>query len=109
VAQKGLLANRAFENMAKLKCLGPTVRDENLIHEEIKSRLYSGNVCYRSVQNLLFCRLLPKDVTFKICKINSSLVLYVYETWSLALREEHRLRVFENRVLRRIFGLKGVK
>jgi hypothetical protein len=30
-------------------------------------------------------------------------VLYVCETWSLTLREEHRLRVFENRVLRRIF------
>jgi hypothetical protein len=33
-------------------------------------------------------------------------VLYGYETWSLTLREEHRLRVFENRVLRRIFGPK---
>jgi hypothetical protein len=33
-------------------------------------------------------------------------VLYGYETWSLILREEHRLRVFENRVLRRIFGPK---
>jgi hypothetical protein len=31
-------------------------------------------------------------------------VLYGRETWSLALREEHRLRLFENRVLRRIFG-----
>jgi hypothetical protein len=31
-------------------------------------------------------------------------VLYECETWSLTLREEHRLRVFENRVLRRIFG-----
>jgi hypothetical protein len=33
-------------------------------------------------------------------------VLYGCETWSLTLREEHRLRVFENGVLRRIFGLK---
>jgi len=33
-------------------------------------------------------------------------VLYGCETWSLALREEHRLRVFENRVLRRMFGPK---
>jgi hypothetical protein len=33
-------------------------------------------------------------------------VLYGRETWSLAVREEHRLRVFENRVLRRIFGHK---
>jgi hypothetical protein len=35
-----------------------------------------------------------------------SVVLYGCETWSLILREEHRLRVFENRVLRGIFGLK---
>jgi hypothetical protein len=34
------------------------------------------------------------------------MVLYGCETWSLTLREDHRLRVFENRVLRRIFGLK---
>jgi hypothetical protein len=35
-----------------------------------------------------------------------ALVLYGCETWSVTLREEHRLRVFENRVLRRIFGPK---
>jgi hypothetical protein len=33
-------------------------------------------------------------------------VLYGYVTWSLTVREEHKLRVFENRVLRRIFGPK---
>jgi hypothetical protein len=38
--------------------------------------------------------------------ISSPVVLYGCETWSLILREEHRLRVFENEVLRRIFGLK---
>jgi hypothetical protein len=36
----------------------------------------------------------------------TNVVLYGCETWSLILREEHRLRVFENRVLRRIFGPK---
>jgi hypothetical protein len=36
-------------------------------------------------------------------------VLYGCEAWSRTLREEHRLRVFENRVLRRIFGLRGVR
>jgi hypothetical protein len=38
--------------------------------------------------------------------INSPVVLYGCETWSLILREEHRLRVHENRVLRRIFAPK---
>jgi hypothetical protein len=39
-------------------------------------------------------------------KLRSHYHLYGCETWSLTLREEHRLRVFENRVLRRIFGPK---
>jgi hypothetical protein len=37
------------------------------------------------------------------------MVLYGCETWSQILREEHRLRVFENRMLRRIFGLRGME
>jgi hypothetical protein len=44
---------------------------------------------------------------FKLYKtIILSFVVYGCETWSLTLREEHRLRVFENRVLRRILGHK---
>jgi hypothetical protein len=52
--------------------------------------------------------LLSRDVKVKIYKtIILPVVLYGCETWSLTLREEHRLRVFENRVLRRIFDLRG--
>jgi hypothetical protein len=59
------------------------------------------------VQNLLSSRLLSKNVKIRIYKaIILPVVLYGCETWSLALKEEHRLMVFENRVLRRIFGLK---
>jgi hypothetical protein len=48
-----------------------------------------------------------RNVKIKLYKtIILPVVLYGCETWSLTLREEHRLRVFENRVLRRIFGLK---
>src|SRR5215468_9651221 len=43
-----------------------------------------------------------KCVNYSLCNI--PVVLYGCETWSLTLREEQRLRVFENRVLRRIFG-----
>jgi hypothetical protein len=53
----------------------------------------------------LFSRLLSKNIKIKIYKtIILPVVLYGWENWSLTLREEHRLRVFENRVLRRIFG-----
>jgi hypothetical protein len=50
---------------------------------------------------------LSRNVKVKIYKtIILPVVLYGCETWSLTLRQEHRLRVFENRVLRRIFGPK---
>jgi hypothetical protein len=56
------------------------------------------------VQNPLSFRLLSKNVTIRIYKsIILLVVLYGFEIWSLTLREEHRLKVFENRVLRRIF------
>jgi hypothetical protein len=56
----------------------------------------------------LSSRLLSRNVKVKIDKtVILPVVLYGCETWSLTLREEHRLRVLENRVLRRIFGPKG--
>jgi hypothetical protein len=89
---------------------GSNPTDQNCIHEEIKSRLNSGSACYHSVQSLLSSHLLSRNVKVKIYKtIILPVVLYGCETWSLTLREEYRLRVFENRVLRRIFGPKRVE
>jgi hypothetical protein len=69
--------------------LGTTLTDQNCIHEEIKSRLNSGNACYHSVQSLLSFCLLSRNVKVKIYKtIILSVVLYGCETWSLTLREE---------------------
>ena len=87
--------------------LGTTLTNQNSIQEEIKSRLKSGNACDHSVQNLLSSSLLSKNLKNKIYRnIILPVVLYGCETWSLTKREEHRLRLFENRVLRRVFGSK---
>ena len=78
--------------------------NQSSIAEEIKSRLRPGNACYHSVQNLLSSRLLSKNLKIKIYRtMILPVVLYGCETWSLTLREERKLRVFENEVLRRIF------
>ena len=61
--------------------------------------------CYHSVQNLLSSRLLSKNLKITIYRtIILPVVLYGCETWLLTLQEERKLRVFENMVLRRIFG-----
>ena len=79
--------------------------NQNSNAEDIKSRVRSENACYQSVQNLLSSRLLFKNLKMKIYRnIILPVVLYGCETWSFTLREERKLRVFENRLLRRIFG-----
>jgi hypothetical protein len=97
-------ANRCSENVAQFRCLEMAVTDQNWIQEEMKRRLNSGNACNHSVQNLLSPCLLCKNLEIRISKTLILLVvLYEREAWSLTLRQEHRLRVFGNRVLRRIF------
>ena len=96
--------------MKKFKYLGVTVTNTNSIREEIKRRINMGNACYYSLEKILFSRLLSKNLKVKTYKtIILPVVLYGCETWSLTLTEEHRLRVFENKVLRKIFGAKRDK
>jgi len=83
----------------KAKYLGTDLTNHSSIQEEIKSRLKSGNSCCHLVQNLLSSSLLSKNLKIKIYRtLILSVVLYGCETWSLTLREDHTLRMFENRV-----------
>jgi len=79
--------NSSFERVEQLTYLRTTLTNQNSIQEEIENRLKSGNACNHLMQYLL----------------------YGCETWLLTLRDECRLRVFENRMLRRIFGPKRDK
>jgi hypothetical protein len=99
-----------FGGMDYIKLVQDMDREEGFkylgttFQEAIKSRLKSGNACYHSVQNPLSSSLLAKNIQIKIYRtIILPVVLYGCETWSLTLKEQYRLRVFENRLLRRIF------
>ena len=103
--QNIVIENLSFEKVEKFKYLGVTVTNTNDTREEIKSRINMGNACYYSLEKILSSHLLPKILKVNTYKtIILPVVLYGCETWSLTLREEHRLRVFENKVLKEIFG-----
>jgi hypothetical protein len=96
--------NKYFQRVELFRCLRTTVTERNSIHGEMKRKLKSGSACYHSLQNLFSSSLLSKNIKIKIYRtVILLVVLYGCETWSFTLSEECRLRVSENRVLRRIF------
>ncbi|KAJ4437772.1 hypothetical protein ANN_13710 [Periplaneta americana] len=98
------IGNLSFEDVEKFKYLGATVTTINDTREEIQLRINMGNACYYSVEKLFSSRLLSKNLKVRIYKaVILPVVLYGCETWTPTLREEQKLRVFENKVLRKIF------
>jgi hypothetical protein len=98
------IVNEYFQGGEQFKYLGTILTNQNPIHEEIKSRLNSGNACCHSVQNLLSSSLLNNTIKIKICRtVILPAVLCGSENWSVISREECRLRVCENSVLMKIF------
>ena len=89
------------------KYLGVTKTNSDDLREENKFRINMRKACYYSLEKILLCRQLSKKLNVNTYKtIIVPVVLYGCEIWCLTLREEHRLRVFENTVLRKIFGAK---
>jgi len=102
--------NSSFGRLEQFKYFGNILNKSKFYAEVIKSRLKAGNACYYSVQSLLSSTLLSKNLKIKIYRtIFLPVVLHGCETWALTVREERKLRVFENRVLRRIFGSKRTR
>ena len=101
------MGNNSFERLEQLKYLETTPMNQNSIYEKIKSRCESGSACHNSVQNLSSSSFLSKGIKIKVHRtLIVPVVLCGCAAWSLTLREERKLKVFENRVLRQILGLK---
>jgi len=96
---------KIVRKVSTIQIFGTALTKQNSIQEEIKSRLKSGNACCHSVQNILSSGWLSKNIKITIYRtIILPVVLYGCKTWSPSLREEHKLMVLENKVLKRIFG-----
>jgi hypothetical protein len=91
------IADILLKNVAKFKYLGETVTNKITF----MNTLNSGNACQHSPQNLSSFHLPYENIKIKILRIIILPFLYGYQTW-----EEDSLRVFENRVLRSMFGPK---
>jgi len=99
------VANKSFERVEHFSYLGTSLTNQNSFHEGIKCGEQTGNTCHYLVQNLLFSSLLSKNIKVQIYgTIILPFVLYGCDTCSPTVSKEHRLRVFRNRVLRKVSG-----
>ena len=88
--------------MKNFKYLGSLVTNQNSIHKKIKCRL----MVKQEIHVVIVQTLLSSQLSQRNCKSKYINNIAGCKTWSLTLREERRLRVFEIRILRRIFGPK---
>lgn len=105
VGQNVTMGEYNFERVATFKYLGATIAQDNNMIEEIKVRIQSGNKCLYALKSVLASKNISRRTKITIYKtVIRPTVMYASETWTLTKESERKLRVFERRVLRRIFG-----
>jgi len=98
------ISNRSFERVERFRYFGTTLTYQNYTHEKIKNRYVRKRLLSFGAESFVFQFVIQKYKDYDIQNYKFFVVLYGCETWSL--REECRLRVFDSRALRNIFGPK---
>lgn len=99
------ISNYKFEKISNFTYLGVKISNKGLISEEINNRIILGNRAYYANLNLIKSRLLTKSTKVKLYKtLIRPVVSYAAETWTLNNGDENALRIFERKIMRRIYG-----
>ena len=94
-----------FEHVKEFSSLGSQLNQTNSTNTEIQTRIVSGNRCYYAYGKLMKSRKLNRSSKLKIYKsLIRPVVAYGCEAWTLTAGDEKSLRIFERRILRKIFG-----
>jgi hypothetical protein len=94
-----------FEIIKHTSCLGTVLNSENLIKEEINNCIMSGNRAYFARVKLLNSTILSRHSKVKLYRtLIRPIVTYGSETWTMSAADENALRIFERKILRRIYG-----
>jgi hypothetical protein len=94
-----------FEHESPFKYLGPIVSETNKTEEEILSRIAAGNRAYHANKKLLTNKLLSKNSKMSVYEtIIRPVVTCGSETWMMNITHEEKLKIFERKILRSIYG-----
>jgi hypothetical protein len=94
-----------FEHVKEFSYLGSQMNQTNSISSKIQARILSGNRCYYAHGKLIKSRTLNRTSKLKTYEsLIRPVVTYGCEAWTLTNRDEQSLRMFERRILRKIFG-----
>jgi hypothetical protein len=94
-----------FEHVKEISYLGSQMNQTNFISSEIQARILSGNRCYYAFGKLMKSRALNRSSKLRIYNsLIRPVVTYGCEAWMLTDRDEQHLRIFEPRILGKIYG-----
>lgn len=102
--QQITIGEHKFENVRSFKYLGTHLNSENNMHEKIAHRTMAANRAYYSLIKLFRTPLISRTCKFLLYKtIIRPILCYGAETWTMTTTDESNLRIFEKRILRKIF------